>query len=68
MDIDKLKRNVKCYNCNETGHYRCDCPHEKRTTHIRALLEQLEDEEMEELKIELGIVEMKEEKDFSNGW
>ena len=65
MDIDKLKHNVKCFNCNETGHFRHDCPQDKRKINIRAMLEQLEDEERDELSLELGMKELqKEEENF----
>jgi len=66
MDIDKLKREVKCFNCGETGHFRRDCPHDKRKINIRAMLEQLEDEERDELSLELGIKEMQTEEEEEN--
>ena len=55
MDINKLKCNVKCFNCNETGHFCHDCPHKRWKINICIMLEQLEDEEWNELSLELGI-------------
>jgi len=68
MDIDKLKHDVKCFNCNETGHFHHDCPHEKCRINIHVMLEQLEDEEQDELSLELGIKElsMDDQEDFQS--
>ena len=42
---------------------RRDCPKEKAKMNIRALMESLEDEELQELKAELSVEEM----DFADG-
>ena len=64
MDVDKLRRDIKCFNCNETGHMHRDCPHEKRKINIRALLDQLEEDEFKELKEEC---QDERETDFMDG-
>ena len=66
MDVDKLKRELRCFGCGETGHMRRDCPHEKRKINIRAILEQLEEDKLLELQNELRVVDDKE-KDFADG-
>jgi len=70
MDINKLKCDVKCFNCNKTGHFHCDCPHKKYKINICVMLEQLEDEEQNKLSLEFGIKElsMDDQEDFQNSW
>jgi hypothetical protein len=63
MDVDKTRQQMVCFNCGGLGHMRRDCPKEKAKMNIRALMESLEDEELQELKAELSVEEM----DFTDG-
>ena len=50
MDVDrmKLRRENRCFNCKEVGHFGRDCPH-KRQQNVRALAWELTDVERMEL-------------------
>jgi hypothetical protein len=66
MEIDRLK-NVRCFNCDEFGHFRDKCPKPKKEKlNVRELWEQLEDDEKEEFFVEIRAMERMslEEKDF----
>ena len=66
MEIDRLK-NVRCFNCDELGHFRDKCPKPKREKlNVRELWEQLEDDEKEEFYVEIRAMETLSlvEKDF----
>jgi hypothetical protein len=62
MDLTKMREENRCFRCGEKGHFGRDCP-EKKKFNIRALLTELDDEEMNELKEELN----PKEKDFVDG-
>jgi hypothetical protein len=50
MDIDGLKRDNKCFNCREQGHFRRNCPKPaQRKINVRAIAMELTDEERLEL-------------------
>ena len=50
MDVDrmKLRRENRCFNCHQVGHFGRDCP-DKRQQNVRALAWELTDEEKMEL-------------------
>ena len=34
MDLDRARRNNKCYACGESGHFSRDCPHKIKINDI----------------------------------
>ena len=65
MDVSGTRQMMRCFNCGELRHMRCDCPKEKAKMNIHILMASLEDKELKELKAEIGIEEAEE--DFTNG-
>ena len=54
MDVDKIRKSNRCFNCGETGHFRRDCTHpQKARINVRALALELEDDERAELVLAL---------------
>jgi hypothetical protein len=49
MDIDKMKSDVRCFNCEKPGHFHYDCPKPKKKFNIWAqLITQYDEEELAE--------------------
>ena len=65
MAVDKLRKDNRCFNCGETGHFRRDCPKEQRKINVRALLYDMTEEEIKEF-LEKA-VETEEDQDFLEG-
>jgi Retrotransposon gag protein/Zinc knuckle len=49
MDIDQLRKQNRCFNCQEVGHYGRDCP-KKQRFNVRAVAMEFTDEERQELR------------------
>jgi Zinc knuckle./Retrotransposon gag protein. len=49
MEIDAVKKEHRCFNCKELGHFRRECPKPKTKINIRALLTDLDDDERQEI-------------------
>jgi hypothetical protein len=56
-------QQTRCFNCRKLGHMYQHCPEEKPKMNMHILMVSLNDEELEELKVEWTV---DENKDFAN--
>ena len=65
MEVDRSKQPLRCFGCGQIGHLRNNCPSGKVKMNMRAILENFDEEELDELRGEL-ILNSKDE-DFAEG-
>ena len=63
MDVDRARQHIRCFSCGKFGHVRKDCPDGPKKIDIRAILQQMDQDEYNELLMALG---EEKDQDFAN--